>query len=242
MRKTISSIRKEIIVPSLAILAVLLAALAVFQPWWSVRTSPELQMATSSTITIDADLFKILNVMRTDSNVTTTTTFAMTNSTAYQDPIFGTITGNRTDGNVTSTFTFSIGTGFQQQAEQMADATNLTLPLVVAGLVLTMATMILILLVTRTKMALERYTYAVGVLAAIVLLIAPLQLASSVSGFWGSPTMTSADSVWQGQTVAIWGAAVGWYLALGAALMVIVCLLPMRIMYSDRKRGIQSLK
>jgi heme/copper-type cytochrome/quinol oxidase subunit 4 len=242
MQKTKSSIRNEIIVPSLAILAVLLALLGVFQPWWAVRTSPELQMVANSTMTVDADLFKVLNVVRTDANVTTTATFAMTNSTAYQDPIFRTITGNRTDAGVTSTFTFGLGTGFQQQAKQMANAMNLTLPLALVGLVLAVATTILIFLVIRKKMALERYTYAVGVLAAIVLLIAPLQLATGVNGFWASTSITSYNSVWQGQTVSISGAAVGWYLMLGAALMIIVCLLPVRIIYSDKKRGIQSLK
>jgi hypothetical protein len=48
--------------------------------------------------------------------------------------------------------------------------------------------------------------------------------------------------VWNGETLATWGPSTGWFLTLAAALITIVCLLPVRTMYSDRRRGIQSLK
>jgi len=244
MGKSMSITKNEIVIPLLAALAVLLAAAAIFQPWWSARTSPELQMMTNSTMTIDAGLFQTLNAARTDANETNTLAFAITNTTAYQSPIFQTITANRTDGNLTSTFTFNIGnlTSYQQQTKQIADTTNLTLPLTVVGLVLVIVTMLLILVVTRTKMALERYTYAVGVLAAIVLLIAPLQLALNVTDFWGSLNVPDSSPVWKDEVLATWGPSIGWYLTLAAALLIIVCLLPIRTMYSDRKRLTQSLK
>jgi hypothetical protein len=244
MGKNMSLMKNEIVVLLLAVLAILLVAVAIFQPWWSARTSPELQIMSNFTLTIDASLFQTLSAVKTDANTTSTLTFAITNDTAYQDPIFQTITANRTDGNLTSLFTFSISnmTSYQHQTEQIAVLTNTTLPLTVAGLVLAIITMLLILVVTRTKMALERYTYVVGVLAAIVLLITPLHLALNVASFWGSLNIPDSNPVWKNEVLAVWGPSIGWFLTLAAALLIIVCLLPVRMRYSDRKRGIQSLK
>jgi len=246
--------RSDVIVPILAIFAVILASVAIIQPWWSVRTSPELQLMSNSTTTIDANLFKTLNVERTDGNETDTLSIAITNTTEYQDPasvpiypfsyMFRTVTASRTDGSLTNEFKFSIGnlTSFAQQTKQIAETTNQTLPLALAGLVLTIVTMLLILVITRTKMKLERYTYMVGVLAAAILLIAPLQLAFGVTSFSGSFAIADRTSAWNGEVLAAWGPSIGWYLTIAAALVIAVCLLPVRTMYSDRRRGIQSLK
>lgn len=242
------------IVPLMAIFAIILASVAIIQPWWSVRTSPELQLMGGSTTTIDANLFKTLNVVRTDGNETDTLSIAITNTAEYQSPalvpiypfsyMFRTVTANRIDGNQTSTFTFSIAnlTSFEQQTKQIADTTNWTLPLALAGLILAIVTMLLILVVTTTKMKLERYTYLVGVLAAAILLIAPLQLALTVTNFSGSLAIADRTSVWNGVVLATWGPSIGWYLTIAAALIIAVCLLPVRTMYSDRRRGIQSFK
>jgi len=240
-----SIMRSEIVVPLLAIFAVLLVAIAIFQPWWSMNTSPELQMMTNSTMSINADLFRTLNVARTDgTNATTSTSaFGITNTTAYQDPIFLAVTANRKDGNLTTTFTFSIGNvTISQQTKQIADATNLTLAMVVTGLVLAIVMMLLTLMITIRKMPLERYTYLIGILAAIILLVAPLQMSFNVTGFSGSLALNSKTSVWNGEPLATWGPSTGWFLTLAAAFIAIVCLLPVRTMYSDRRRGIQSLK
>jgi hypothetical protein len=244
MRRTISIKKSDLIVPTLAILAVLLVALAIFQPWWSVRTSPELQAMSNSSLSIDVGLFQKLNVARTDLDSTNATAFKISNTTAYQDPIFQTITASRTDGNQTTAFTFSISniTSYKQQTQQIADTTKQTLPLMAAGLVLTIGSMLLLLVITRTKMALERYTYLVGILATIILLIAPLELAFNVTKFSGSFVITDHASAWNGEAVVTWGPSIGWYLALAAALIIIVCLLPVRMTYSDRKRLTQSFK
>jgi hypothetical protein len=246
MRKNMSIMRSDLVVPLLAILVVLLAAIAIFEPWWSMNTSPELQLMTNSTMSINAGLLRTLNVARTDAMGanTSTLTFAITNTTAYQDPIFQAITANRTDGNLTTTFTFSIGNvTISQQAKQIADDTNLTLAMVVTGLILAVVMMLLIIMITIRKMPLERYTYWIGILAAIILLVAPLQMSFNVGGFSGALALTGrAFSVWNGETLATWGPSTGWFLTLAAALMAIVCLLPVRRMYSDRRRGIQSLK
>jgi hypothetical protein len=244
MRKTMSIIRSDLVVPLLAILAVLLAAIAIIQPWWSVRTSPELQLMTNSTLNIDAGLFQTLTATSTDTGAgtTNTTMFAITNKTAYQDPIFRTIMVDRIDGNITTTFTFNVSnmTSYQQQTQQIHDTTKQTLPLMVIGLVLTIVTMLLTVLITRTGMALEKYTYLAGVLAVMILLIAPLELAYSVASFSGSLAITDRASVWNRETVAMWGPSTGWYLAIAAALIIIVYLLPVRVMYSDRKLRTQT--
>jgi ABC-type dipeptide/oligopeptide/nickel transport system permease component len=243
MRRKIAIIKSTTVVPLLVILAVLLVLIAIFQPWWSMNTSPELQMMTNTMITANVGLFRTVNVARTDTNATNTLTFDITNTTAYQDPIFQAVTAKRTDGNFTTTFTFGISnTTTSEVAKDVADQTNQTFILVITGLVLAIAMMILILMITMRNMPLEKYTYAIGVLATVVLLIAPVLLALNVPYFFGSTTLTYISSTWNGRTLATWGPSTGWYLSIAAALIIIVCLLPVRTMYSDRRRGMQSLK
>jgi hypothetical protein len=248
MRKNMSIMRSEIVVPLLAIFAILLAAIAIFQPWWSMNTSPELQMIANYTMSLNAGLFRTLHVATT--NITDGTTsalaFGLTNTTAYQDPIFQTITASRTDGNLTTTVTFNIvNVAASQVPKQIANATNLTLAMLATGLVLTIVMMLLILMITVRKMPLERYAYLIGIVATIILLVAPLQMSLNITGFSGSSVLNDKTSVWNGETLAAWGPSTGWFLALAAALMTIVCLLPIRMIYADRRRGIvrlQSLK
>jgi hypothetical protein len=243
MRKKIAIVRSNIVVPLLTIFAILLVIIAIFQPWWSMNTSPELQLMTETTIAANVGLFRTLNVARTDSNATNTLTFEATNTTAYQDPIFQMVTARRTDSNMTTTFTFGIrNMTISQVAENIADQTNLTLALVTTGLGLSIAMMILILAITMRNMPFERYTYAIGVLATIILLVAPVLFALNVPDFSGSTTLTYAGSPWNGETLATWGPSTGWYLSIAAALIILVCLMPIRTMYSDRRRLMQSLK
>jgi hypothetical protein len=247
LQKKTSIIRSDIVVPLLAIFAVLLVAIAFSQPWWSMNTSPEWQMMASSTTSVNVGLYGTVNVVRTDVNesnsTTSTLTFGATNTSAYEDPIFNMITVSRQDGSLTTTFTFGVGNlTISQVAKGIAGQANLTLTLAVTGLVLAIATMLLTLMITIRKMPLEKYTYVIGVLATIMLLVAPILLSLSVAGFSGSSTLAYRGSVWNGETLATWGPSTGWFLAVAAALITMVCLLPIRTMYSDRRRGIQSLK
>lgn len=254
MKKNVSKTRKEILVPLLATLAVILVVVAIFQPWWSVRTSPEMQLLSNSTMTVDMNLFKTLNVVRTDGTNTDTLAINIINTTAYQSPVsvkaypfsyvFRTITTNRTDNASLTSFAFSFNnlTSFQDQTRQIFGMTYQTMLLMLVGLALAIATVLMTTAVTRTDMAIERYTYLVGVLAVILLLIAPLGLAFSVTSFSGSLQIAAPKSVWDGETLLTWGPSVGWFLSIAAALITAVCLLPIRTIYSDRKRGIQSLK
>jgi hypothetical protein len=247
LQKKKSVIRSDIVFPLLAIFAVLLAGIAFSQPWWSMNTSPEWQMMSSSTMTVNVGLYRTVSVVRTDPNgtasATSTFTFDATNTSAYKDPIFNMITVSRQDGNKTTAFTFGVSNmTIAQVAKGIADQANLTLALAATGMVLAIATALLILMITIRGMALEKYTYLAGVLATIMLLVAPLLLSMNVAGFSGSWTLAYRGSVWNGETLATWGPSTGWFLAAVAALITMVCLLPVRTMYSDRKRGIQSLK
>ena len=245
MRINLGSIKKQPVALLLALLAVLLVVIAIFQPWWSMNTSPELQMLTNSTMNINAGLFRTLNVGTTNITAGTTnaTSFGITNTTAYQGLIFQPFNANRTDANATNTFmttfTFSVANlTIAQQAKQIADDTNLTLAMVITGLVLTVVMTLLIYLTTVQKMPLERYAYLVGVLAAVLLLLAPLQMTNNVSNFAGSLALSMRGSVWDGETLATWGPSTGWFLTLAAALLDIVCLLPIRRIYAERRRGL----
>jgi hypothetical protein len=256
MEKTMSIIRSDLVIPLLALLGVILVAVAIMQPWWSFRTSPELQLLSNSnsTMTIDANLFKTLNVARTDGTQTDTLAISIVDTSAYRSPasvpvypfsfVFRNVTASRTDGNYTSAFTFSLSntTDFEQQTRQISETSSMALPLIVAGLMLSIVTLLLISVVTRTKMALERYAYLVGVLSTIVLLIAPLQLTFYTTSFSGSFAIKDKYSIWKGDILATWGPSIGWYLTIAAALIMVVCLLSLRTMCSDRRRGIQSLK
>jgi hypothetical protein len=242
MTKSIATIRSEGIVFLLALFAVLLVLIAIFQPWWSLNTSPELQMFTNSTMNINAGLFRTLSVATTNATDGTTnaTSFSITNTTAYNDPIFQTFNANRTDGSVTTTFTFSAGNlTIAQLAKQIANDTNLTLIMLVTGLVLAIVMTLLTVMVTMRNMPLERLAYLVGVLAAVFLLLAPLQMYNNVAGFSGSFALNMKHSIWNGETLATWGPSTGWFLTLAAGLVDIVCLLPIRRAYSERRRGLK---
>jgi hypothetical protein len=91
--------KTEMLVPIIVALAVLLVITGIIQPWFSVRTSPELQLITNSTISIDVNLFQTVTATRTDGNVTNTLTFTLSNDTAYNSNVFETITGTRTDAS-----------------------------------------------------------------------------------------------------------------------------------------------
>ena len=246
--------RREIVVPLLALLAVILVALAIFQPWWSVRTSPELQLLSNSTMTVDANLFKTLNVLRTDGAETDTLAISIINTTAYQSPVsvkafpfsyvFRTVKTNRTDNASLTSFAFSFNnmTSFEDQTKQIAGLSFQTMLLTLVGLALAIVTLLMIVVVTRTNIAIERYTYLVGVLATIFLLIAPLGLTFNVTSFSGSLAIAAPKSVWDGETLVTWGPSIGWFLSIAAALIIAACLLPIRTIYSDRRRGIQSFK
>jgi hypothetical protein len=245
MRRNMNILRSENLVPLLCLFAILLVAIAIFQPWWSLNTSPELQALSNSTMSINAGLFRTLNVATTNvtDGTANSTSFALTNATAYNNPIFQTFTANRTDGNLTTTFIFTIGNlTVPQQAKQIANATNLTLAMVVTGLALAIVMMLLTIMVTVRKMPLERYTYLVGILAAVFLLLAPLQMYVNTTGLSGSLVLNMRHSIWDGETLAAWGPSTGFFLTLAAALVTIVCLLPIRTIYADRRRGIVRAK
>jgi len=89
----------KMLVPALTVLGILLVIAGVFQPWFSVRTSPEFRLITNSTMSMDIDLFQTVIVTRTDGNVTNALTFTLSNDTAYASDIFQAMTGTRTDTN-----------------------------------------------------------------------------------------------------------------------------------------------
>jgi len=241
MRKNMENLTRKPIPLLVALLAVLLVGIAIFEPWWSTNTSPELQMLSNSTLSINAGLFRTLNVATTNATDGTANaaSFGITNTTAYLDPIFQPFNADRLDGNLTTTFTFSVANlTVAQQANQIANDTNLTLALVTTGLVLAIMMAFLTIIVNTRKMPVERYAYLIGVLAVAILLLAPLQMYNNVAGFAGSLTLGIKESPWYGQTLATWGPSTGWFLALAAALVEIVCLLPIRKAYAERRRGI----
>lgn len=246
---------KDMLVPLLEILAVILVAVAITQPWWSVRTTPELQLLSpsGSSITVDENLFKTLNVVRTNPNGTDALAITIVNATEYRNPVlvnaypfsymFQDITAERIDGTETS-FTFNLGnmTSFETQTKQIIRMTDQTLLLLLAGLVLATVTTLLTIAVTRMNMAVEIWAILAGALAAIILLIGPLMLYSNVNSFSGSLQVTIRNSVWRGDPIVTWGPSIGWYLPIAAALLILVCLYPINMIRADRKRGIQSLK
>jgi hypothetical protein len=284
--------KTEAVVSALVALAVLLAITGVFQPWFTVRTSPEFQLITNSSMSIEVNLFQTVTVTRTDGNVTDTLAFALSNDTAYGSGMFKTMTGMRTDiskttssdvnvtdavnttvvftitdigvqqGQITqkdenkTTFANSTGiftktttqvskanvtTNINQKA-QLALTLDIAMILSGAGLATSLLAMALFLIV-KTAMTRERYMYSLGMVGALLLFLAPLFMAVSVTGFWGSTDFVSGI-VWGGVSLAVWGASTGWYLTFAASLILFACSTIIRAAYLDKKRAlaIQTLK
>jgi hypothetical protein len=286
-------LKAETLVPALIALGVLLVITGVFQPWFSVRTSPELQLMTNSTMSMDVSLFQTVTVTRTDGNLTNGVTFALGNDTAYSSDIFQTMSGTRTDVNATKrspdvnvtdtvdttvelnvthigayqgkitqtdtkvteaanpTGTFTTDTHFNSEVEASMDQRSemtstfvIAASLTVAGLALSVLALGLALISGKTRMVAERFSYVLGVLGALLLLMAPLLMALGVTNFWGSLSIASGAFLWEKEAIVTWGPSIGWYLTFAASLTLFACSLLIRTAYLDKKRilAVQSLK
>jgi hypothetical protein len=236
MTKKLSFERKQLILLGLMVLGALFIIAAIFSPWWSLRTSTEAETITNSAMTVDFNLFQSLTA---------------------------TCNSNMTDANSTTTITSPIAniTAGQTQGDQITSVYSVTLSLTAVGLTLSIVTLLLTIIPRKTT---QKYTYIVGVVAAIVLLIAPLYLAttldmskastispipvlpewisltpSEITTFWGSkqiPTSAAYPTWAQGQRYWIWGPSTGWYLTYAASFLIGACSLIMRTMYLHGKR------
>jgi hypothetical protein len=235
MRKKISIQEGKLIILGLMMLGILFIIGAVFSSWWTIKTSNEAYVITNSTIIADFNLFNAITVTQTDKNSTITMMFTIANITNNQATV------NR----VTSTF-------------------GVTLILIVAGLALSIVAMGLTIVSVR-KSAFEKYQNIIGLLAALLLIIAPLYLAanlnlsdsvisnispmptpslwvnltsSEITNFWGSKQIPKSGlyPFWaQGQRFWIWGPSMGWYLAYSGSLLLVIDFLTLRTKRLDKK-------
>jgi hypothetical protein len=227
--------KKQMLLLGLMVLGVLFIIAAIFSSWWSIRTSAEAETITNSAMTVDFNLFQ---------SITTTYNSNMTNA----------------NSTTTTTFTIANITAGQTGGNQISSAFSVTLSLTTVGLTLSIVTLVLTAIQRKTT---QKYAYIIGVVAAIISLIAPLYLAfnfdmskastisplpipptlvsltpSEITSFWGSKPIpkSAAYPAWaQGQRFWIWGPSTGWYLTYAAAFLIGACSLITRTMSIRRK-------
>jgi len=220
MKKTLVTGEKLIL--SIMLLSILFAAVAIFSPWWTIRTSTEAETITNSSMTVDFNLFGTITATSKDSNSSALITCPIVNITAEGD-----------------------------YAKQLSSTFSTALTLTVVGLTLSVATILLWILTTKTKIRLGKYVYLIGIAGAVILFASPMYLManmdlskastispiqvpstfvnvdpSEIKTFWGSkqiPASTQYPAWAQNQRFWIWGPSTGWYLAYAASLIMGLC-------------------
>jgi hypothetical protein len=223
MKRTL--LKEEKLVLSIIILSILFVAVAIFSPWWTIKTSPEAERITNSSMTVDFNLFG-----------TITATIKNSNSSTLTYPI----------GNITEEGDY---------AKQLTSTFSNTLTLAVIGLALSVATILLCILATKIKIQLGKFIYLTGIVGALVLfaspmylmanmdlskasMISPIQVPSTfisvkpseIKTFWGSKQIPASIQypAWaQNQRFWIWGPSTGWYLTYAASFLLGLCSLVM---------------
>jgi len=145
-------------------------------------------------------------------------------------------------------------TGGQEQ-EALVSAFNMTFNLLVGGIVLTILSVIVIVISTFIKPVYKIAT-TTQIVAAILLLLAPLQLTYSSPAFFSNPSQTliQMPSGWpniqikdfwgaiemsseKGVYFWIWGAAIGWYLAFISSMLLFITYVVTRSVREKVKKG-----
>jgi len=211
---------KRLIPVSIIIVSLIITVLGIYLPWWSVRTTNEVEILLNATARADYGLLQTVSAGKRVENETESVFVLIGNLTKSED--------NR--NAVTSLF-------------------NTTLTLVLVGLALAGLSLVLII-ISILKRPLYKFAVAASLVAAFLLLGAPIYMMSTVealipkfdsvmpigipskwvsirpgdiTSFWGSISIpkSKAFPVWvQGGNFWLWGAALGWFLTLTAGLLL----------------------
>jgi len=212
---------------SLTLIAIIFCIAALFMPWWSISASPEAKIVLNSNLKTDYNLFQTVTGTKMTTNNTESVTVPLWNLTEKPE-----------------------------NSAPLSSALSVTLTLAVAGVGVSSLMMGMLVLSYFGK-PLLRYAMWAGFIAAILLLLPPVSLTTTlppaisklskltpldipstwasinprdISGFWGAVKSASADfpSWAKGENFWIWGAESGWYLAFTAALLIALASLLIR--------------
>jgi hypothetical protein len=229
--------RNEMILSGILLLGIILVIASVFTPWWTIELSPEAEMLENASMTTDYNLFSNVAATQSIGNITTTSSVSIANMT-----------------------------GDQAFADQTGYTFNVTFWIAMLGLILALIVFVLITIVpAKTRTRFGRLTYYVGIIAAILLFVSPVYLATNlklstasrvspvpvpsewiepipanVTTFWGAEQIpkTGAYPAWaRGQMFWVWGGSTGWYLTFASSFLIGACALVMRSVYVAKKRA-----
>ena len=214
----------------LMLIALIFTILSVYLPWWSIRMSPESEMAMNGTARADYGLLQVVTASRTIRNDTQLTSMPIANLTKSQEDL-----------------------------NAIASVFNSTFALMVAGLVLSLVSLVLVIISIRGK-PMQRFATLVTSLAALLLFITPLYISGmlptvatkltsvipstlvpdnppswlnqtllvkpkDITGFWGSIKIPSSPEfpAWaRDGNFWMWGPASGWFLVFTASLFLFI--------------------
>lgn len=204
----------------LILVAIVLSASAVFLPWWSINTSPNVSVILNSQIKTDYYLLQTVSATKTISNVTEAVNVAFNNLTEKQE-----------------------------DAIALALWFNVVCGITISGLGLSCLTIVMVVL-ARSKESFRRYSIFVGYIAAILLSAAPIILMANfsplisnfskltpldipsawppitpknINNFWGSikaPKVSNLPEWAAGVDFWVWGGDSGLYLTFTAGLLM----------------------
>lgn len=217
-------IRKWIPTSMLTLVVLIFSVTAMFVPWWSVKTTREVELEYDAFASIECGLNQASINLRVGNN-------SQGVSVPFQ---------NLTSG---------------QDQEAMIPTFNMTFNLLVGGITFTILSLILIVICAFVK-PFYRIIIITQIVAAILLLIAPLQLIYSpptifnnpsqmliqmpsawppieINGFWGAIEMSKGTGVY----FWIWGAAIGWYLAFVSSMLLFITYVVTRSVRERVKEG-----
>ena len=214
----------------LALVALVLSIAAIYSPWWSIKTTREVELDYNATASVEFNLLHTVSASLKDQNTSQSITIPLE--------------------NLTST---------ESDKQAIASVFNTTFNLLMGGVTLTILSMTLILLLGFGKPVSTLATIA-GIAATAVLLAAPIYLTFSlppfvakfstpistpsswpllqVEEFWGSIKMLGSSDVqfW------IWGAAIGWYMAFIASFLPFIASMSIRFRRSPQVKKTEKIE
>ena len=200
----------------LVLVALILSIGAIYMPWWSIKTTREVELDYSATASVEYNLLRTVSASLKDENTSQSIILPFENLTSPE-----------------------------ADKQAITSAFNTTFNLLMGGVILTILSLTLILLLGFGKPT-STWATIMGIAATAVLLAAPIYLTFSlppfvakfstpiqtpstwpllkVEEFWGSiKTQGSSDAPFW-----IWGAAIGWYMAFIASFLPFIASMSIR--------------
>ena len=212
----------------LVLVALILSIASIYMPWWSIKTTREVELDYSATANVEYNLLLTVSASLKDQNTSQSIVVPLENLISIE-----------------------------ADKQAIISAFNTTFNLLIGGVILTVLSLALILLLGFGKPTSTLAT-ATGIVATAVLLVAPIYLTFSlppvvakfstpiltpstwpllqVEEFWGSIKMSGSSDApfW------IWGAATGWYIAFVASFLPLIASISIRFEHAHQVKKLEK--